>query len=268
MSDQQRTRIDDPQESPGRPSGNVDQETVWRLRSRGCWEIAAALLEPHAAHSPGAALERAELLIEQCLFEGKGWAAAENALRLAEAGARTDEERSAAACARGSLAYNATLMRVHDRLDEAQAALGRASTLLPPLAAGRPLLDFRRGLVAENLLKDPVSARTAYRRAHAGAEQQHDDLLLSYTWRHLASIAQQDGNLAGAHHGFAESLRLREETGFTIGIAPALAALAEVSPAAEAAVLRAESTRLVRAFGNVPVWLSERATRAAGRTDA
>jgi tetratricopeptide (TPR) repeat protein len=261
LSDQQRARIDAPQESPQQSSreesGGVDQEAVWLLRSRGCWEIAAALLEPQAAHSPQAAVDRAELLIEQCLFTGKGWAAAEGALRLAEAGARTDEERSAAACARGSLAYNATLLRVHDRLDEAQAALGRASTLLPPNAQGRARLDFRRGLIAENLLKDPVSARTAYRRAHAGAEQHHDDLLLSYTWRHLASIAQQDGNLAGARHGFAESLRLREETGFTIGIAPALAALAEVSPAAEAAQLRAESARLVRAFGNVPVWLAQ-----------
>ena len=241
MSDQQRARIDAPQESPQQSSreesGGVDQEAVWLLRSRGCWEIAAALLEPQAAHSPQAAVDRAELLIEQCLFTGKGWAAAEGALRLAEAGARTDEERSAAACARGSLAYNATL--------------------LPPNAQGRARLDFRRGLIAENLLKDPVSARTAYRRAHAGAEQHHDDLLLSYTWRHLASIAQQDGNLAGARHGFAESLRLREETGFTIGIAPALAALAEVSPAAEAAQLRAESARLVRAFGNVPVWLAQ-----------
>ncbi|QMU80165.1 hypothetical protein GXW83_09960 [Streptacidiphilus sp. PB12-B1b] len=223
------------------------------LRSRGCWSIAAALLEPAAAHSPAAALDRAELLIEQALFTGDGWAAAEGALRLAEAGAHTDEERSAAACARGHLAYCATLLGVHDRLDEAQAALGRASALLPPGAPGRPLLDFRRGLVAENLLKDPASARTAYRRAHAGAEQLQDDLLLADTWRRLASIARQDGNLAGARHGFAESLRLREQNGFAVGLAPALASLADVSPSAEAALLRAQASRLMRAFGGVPV---------------
>jgi tetratricopeptide (TPR) repeat protein len=152
------------------------------------------------------------------------------------------------------------VQQVHDRLDEAQAALGRASALLPPEAPLRPLLDFRRGLIAQLLLGDPVSARAAYRRAHAGAEQQQDLLLLSYTWRHLASIAQQDGNLAGARHGFAESLRLREETGFTVGIAPALTALADVSPAPEAAQLRAEAARLVRALGGLPFWLDVSST--------
>ncbi|MFC1434926.1 hypothetical protein ACEZDB_30220 [Streptacidiphilus sp. N1-3] len=243
-------------------------DTVWLLRSRGCWQAAAALLEQQAARSPEAALTRAELLIERSLFEGDGWGDAESALRLAEGGAHNDTERAAAACARGYLAYVATLLRVHDRLDEAQAALGRASAMLPPGAPGRPLLDFRRGLVAENLLKDPVAARTAYRRAHAGAEQQQDDLLLSYTWRHLATIAQQDGNLAGARHGFAESLRLRELIGYAVGIAPALASLADVSPTPEAAQLRAESARLVGAFGGVPVWLAQPAAhpeQAPGR---
>ena len=258
MSDQRRARIEDSHEDPYQEPEHPDDETdtVWLLRSRGCWSAAAALLEPQAAHSPEAALTRAELLIEQARFTGRGWTAAESALRLAEAGARTDEERSAAACARGYLAYAATLLGVHDRLDEAQAALGRASALLPPGAPGRPLLDFRRGLVAENLLKDPASARTALRRAHAGAEQLQDDLLLSHTWRHLAFIAQQDGNLAGARHGFAESLRLRELTGFSVGIAPALTALAEVSTRADAALLRAQAARLTEAFGQVPVPLA------------
>ena len=259
MSDQRRAQIEDshedPDQEPDHPGGNSD--AVWLLRSRGCWAVAAALLEPQAAHSPQAALTRAELLIEQARFTGHGWGAAESALRLAEAGAHSDAERSAAACARGYLAYAATLLGVHDRLDEAQAALGRASALLPPGAAGRPLLDFRRGLVAENLLQDPASARTAYRRAHAGAEQQQDDLLLSDTWRHLASIARQDGNLAGARHGYAESLRLRELTGFAVGLAPALASLADVSPGAEAALLRAQASRLLRAFGGIPVESAE-----------
>ena len=263
-SDQRRPRNDgaapgptpDPDPEPGPEQRSPDEATVWLLRSRGCWAVAAALLEPSAEHSPGSALLRAELLIEGAFFRGRGWSTAENALRLAEAHAGTAEERSAAACARGYLAYCATLLQVHDRLDEAQAALGRASALLPPNAPGRPLLDFRRGLVAENLLKDPASARTALRRAHAGAEQLQDDLLLSYTWRHLAFIAQQDGNLAGARHGFAESLRLRELTGFSVGIAPALTALAEVSTRADAALLRAQAARLTEAFGQVPVPLA------------
>jgi hypothetical protein len=257
----------DPDGSDPGAAARDDGATVWLLRSRGCWQAAAALLEPSAAHSPEAALERAELLIERALFENQGWGEAESALRLAEAGARAAADRAAAACARGYLAYCATLLQVHDRLDEAQMALGRASAMLPPDAPGRPLLDFRRGLVAENLLKDPASARTAYRRAHAGAEQQRDDLLLSYTWRHLASIAQQDGNLAGARHGFAESLRLRELAGFAVGIAPALASLAAVSPSPEAVLLRAQAARLVRTFGNVPVWLAEDRAQDGGAVD-
>jgi tetratricopeptide (TPR) repeat protein len=263
LSDQRGTRIEDPygaaqqEAAPASADSGPAPDTVWRLRSRGCWSIAAALLERAAAHSPEAALSRAELLIEQALFTGDGWTAAEGALRLAEAGAQTGEQRSAAACARGYLAYCATLLDVHDRLDEAQAALGRASALLAPHAPGRPLLDFRRGLVAENLLKDPAAARSAYRRAHAGAEQLQDDLLLADTWRHLASIARQDGNLAGARHGFAESLRLREQAGFAVGLAPALASLADVSPGPEAALLRAQASRLMRAFGGIPVWPAE-----------
>lgn len=253
-SEQSTARIDVP---PDGTAPAPTAQTVWLLRSRGCWQAAAALLEPGAVRSAGTALTRAELLIERTLFENDGWGEAESALRLAEGGARGDSERAAAACARGYLAYCSTLLRYHDRLDEAQAALGRASAMLAPGAPTRPLLDFRRGLVADNLLDDPVAARTAYRRAHAGAEQQQDDVLLSYTWRHLGSIAQRDGNLAGARHGFAESLRLRERTGFAIGIAPALALLAEVSPAAEAAGLRAQAARLVTAFGGVPVWLAE-----------
>ncbi|WP_042419964.1 hypothetical protein [Streptacidiphilus anmyonensis] len=230
----------------------ADAGRIWLLRSRGCWQAAAELLDGDA----GSALERAELLIEAAFFTGQGWDDAETALRAAEAAVRDNHERAAAACARGFLAYAATVLKVHDRLDEAQAALGRASALLAPEDPARPLLDFRRGLIAHALMGDATSARAAYRRAHAGAEQQQDAHLLSYTWRHLAAIAQEDGNVAGARHGYAESLRLREQTGFAVGIAPALAALADVSPAAEAAQLRAEARRLARAFADTPVWLT------------
>lgn len=252
LSEQQRSRASE----PPAPARIPEQRTtgagqVWLLRSRGCWQAAAALLDGDA----DASVERAELLIEAAFFTGNGWDEAETALRAAEAVVRDNHERAAAACARGFLAYGATVLKVHDRLDEAQAALGRASALLAPEDPARPLLDFRRGLIAHALLGDATAARAAYRRAHAGAEQQQDAHLLSYTWRHLAAIAQEDGNVAGARHGYAESLRLREETGFAIGLAPALAALADVSPSAEAAQLRAEARRLVRAFAGTPVWL-------------
>lgn len=128
------------------------QTAVWRLRSRGCWADAAALLLPA---TPAAALQRTSLLVERCLYTEQGWEEAEDALRTAEAMAHSDDERGAAACERGYLAYAATLLAVRDRADEARAALGRAAALVPPGAPARALLDFRRGLLAENLTSAP-----------------------------------------------------------------------------------------------------------------
>ncbi|BAJ27780.1 hypothetical protein KSE_19560 [Kitasatospora setae KM-6054] len=236
------------------PGGMAD--VVWRLRSRGCWQEAADLLRPQAGRDPAAALQRAELLIEQCLFTADHWERAEDALRQAEASVAGIEARAAASCARGFLAYVASVLGRRDRLDEAQAALGRTSALLAPGTPGRPLLDFRRGLVAENLLHDPVAAHSAYARAHEGARERGDELLRSSTWRHLAGLAWAAGDRERAREGFAVSLRLREELGFTVGVAPALASLAEVSEPAEAERLRAEASRLVQALGGVPVWLA------------
>jgi tetratricopeptide (TPR) repeat protein len=233
------------------------QTAVWRLRSRGCWSDAAALLAPCAA-DPAVALQRASLLIERCLYTEQGWAEAEDALRAAEALAQEDDQRGAAACERGHLAYASTLLGVRDRADEARAALGRAAALIAPSAPGRPLLDYRRGLVAQNLGDSPQAARAAYRRAHAGATAQGDALLLSATWRHLAGLALHDGDVAEARHGFAESLRLREELGYLVGTAPALVALADAEPEPEATRLRAEARRLFQLLGGVPTWLADR----------
>lgn len=229
---------------------------VWRLRARGCWTEAAALLAPYCADDATAALRRAELLIEGCFYQLGGWSDAEDALRTAEAVASTDEERGAAASERGYLAYGATLFSIRDRADEARSAFGRSAALLSPASPGRPLLDFRRGLVAENIAKNPTAARAAYRRAHAGAVAHGDTFLTSFTWRHLAGLAAADGDLAEARHGFAESLRIRVVLGHLVGTAPALLALADVSPDDEAAALRAEAARLYTLLGNVPAWLA------------
>ncbi|KAB1150018.1 hypothetical protein F7R91_04165 [Streptomyces luteolifulvus] len=229
------------------------QTAVWRLRSRACWADAADLLQPVTA---AAALQRAGLLVERCLYTEQGWEEAEDALRTAEALAHGDDERGAAACERGQLAYAATLHGVRDRADEARAALGRAAALIPPGAPARALLDFRRGLLAENLARSPQAARAAYRRAHAGATAHDDPLLLSFTWRHLAGLALRDGELAEARHGFTESLRIREELGYLVGTAPALASLADAESEPEASRLREEARRLFRLLGGVPTWLA------------
>ncbi|MET9257463.1 hypothetical protein [Streptomyces sp. NPDC003717] len=229
------------------------QTAVWRLRSRACWADAAALLEPVSAAT---ALQRAALLVERCLYTERGWPEAEDALRTAEALAEGDDQRGAAACERGQLAYAATVHGVRDRADEARAALGRAAALIAPGARGRALLDFRRGLVAENLTRSPQGARAAYRRAHAGATAHADALLQSFTWRHLAGLALREGELAEARHGFAESLRIREELGYLVGTAPALASLADAESEPEATRLRDEARRLFRLLGGVPTWLA------------
>lgn len=54
------------------------------------------------------------------MFTATGWAAAEDALRTAEALAHDDDERGGAACERGHLAYAATVLGVRDRADEAR----------------------------------------------------------------------------------------------------------------------------------------------------
>ncbi|WP_051718205.1 hypothetical protein [Streptomyces megasporus] len=245
--------------SDGGADGDPLGHAVWRLRSRGCWEDAAALLEPYVEREDvSAALRRAALLGERCMFTGDGWERAEEALRTAEALADSDEERGAAACERGHLAYASTVLGIRDRADEARAALGRAAALLPPASARRALLDFRRGLMTEHFGESPQSARAAYRRAHAAATAQGDLLLCSFTWRHLAGIALRAGDAAEARHGFAESLRLREELGYLVGMAPALASLAEVQPEPEAERLIAEARRLFRLLGGVPAWLADR----------
>ncbi|WP_405745848.1 hypothetical protein [Streptomyces sp. NBC_01525] len=244
------------------PGDDPLDRAVWRLRSRGCWDDAAALLEPYAARSAPVALHRAALLVERCMYTAAGWAAAEDALRTAEALASDDAERGGAACERGHLAYTATVLGVRDRADEARSALGRSAALLAPGAPGRPLLDFRRGLMSEHVADSPQSARAAYRRAHAGATAAGDTLLLSATWRHLAGLALRDGELAEARHGFTESLRIREELGFLVGTAPALVALADAAPEADAAHLLTEAARLFRLMGGLPTWLTGRFPRA------
>jgi hypothetical protein len=242
----------------GRPEGDAAiADAIWRLRSRGCWADAAALLAAPAPHQPDAALHRAALYIERCCYTGEGWDRAEEALRLAEALALSDEERGLAACERGQLAYAATQRGVRDRTDEARSALGRAAALLHPSGPGRPLLDYRRGLMAQHLSDSPQDAEAAYRRAHTEAARRPDResrLLCAAVLLQLGTLDLLNGELADARQQFTQCLRLREETGFLVGMAPALIALAGAAPAPEAARLRREAARFTGLLreGNPP----------------
>jgi hypothetical protein len=104
--------------------------------------------------------------------------------------------------------------------------------------------------------------RAPTRRPHDAAAEHGDDLLRSFTWRHLAGLALRDGDMKEARHGFTESLRLREELGFLVGMAPALVTLADVHPEPEAQRLRTEAGRLFRLLGGIPSWLAGRLATA------
>ncbi|WP_419998718.1 hypothetical protein [Streptomyces boninensis] len=253
---------------PGSVTGGTDDSAlgraVWRLRSRGCWDDAAALLAPGAEKDAYLAVERTHLLVERAMFTGDGWSPAEDALRSAESLASDNEERGAAACERGNLAYATTVFRGRDRSDEARVALGRAAALLPPASRLRPRLDFRRGLVAQHITRNAAAAHAAFKRAHEAAAAQGDSLLCSFTWRHLAGLAAAEGEWAEAKKGFTESLRIREDLGYLVGIAPALASLADVEDEEpEAHRLRSEARRLVRLLGGVPRWLADQLAQPA-----
>lgn len=226
-----------------------------RLAARGCWNEAAESLVNASRNDPDAALERAAILIEQCLFILDCWQSAEEALAHAESMADNEERSGKAASERAFLAYAQTHFCGKDKTEAAHKALEIADNLLGLQSPHRPLLEFRRGLITEVLRGDPESARIAYERAHIAAEKSGDTCLLSYTSRHLGSLAQDVGDISIARRYYADSLRLREEAGFLIGIAPALVTLASVSAEPEAHQYLAEAARLVRILGGVPVWL-------------
>ena len=201
------------------------QTAVWRLRSRACWADAAALLPTDTA-------ERRRSSGPRCWWSGActpSRAGRRPRTRCAPRRRWPTATRSAGRPP-ASAASSPTPPRCSGygtgptRRGPRWAGRRRCS---PPGAPGRALLDFRRGLIAENLADSPQAARAAYRRAHAGATAQGDPLLLSFTWRHLAGLALREGELAEARHGFAESLRMREELGYLVGTAPALVSLAD-----------------------------------------
>ena len=149
--------------------GDPLQTAIWRLRSRGCWTDAAALLEPHAG-VPAGALQRTALLTERCVYTETGWAEADEALRLArESGQRTElvfglaglawlqarrgREQDCRACAAEARTLSHELgARLHEIW--AAAALGELELGLGEEATAVGHLERQRDLLAEAGITD------------------------------------------------------------------------------------------------------------------
>jgi tetratricopeptide (TPR) repeat protein len=230
--------------------------SIFQLRARGCWNEGAVSLANAAKTDPVVALQCAALLTEQFMFTLDGWQEAEEALSCAEALSENPEDVGATASERAFFSYIQTLMGGNNQTERAFSAMELADRHLRADSPFRPLFEFRRGLLAENLKRDTEEARKAYTLAHNAAKMGSDKLLLSYTYRHLGSLAEQEEDFDKAYQNYTLSLRLREEIGFAIGIAPALVTLAQVSTKAEKTKLLAEAKRFVQAFNGIPVWLA------------
>lgn len=87
---------------------------------------------------------------------------------------------------------------------------------------------FQVGLVHQVIRDHSAVALPWFEEAYARARTAADPVLMSYAIRHVAFCRLHAGDRAGARDGLEESLRLREQAGFTPGVAMALAALAEV----------------------------------------
>ncbi|GAA4901879.1 hypothetical protein GCM10023223_17270 [Stackebrandtia albiflava] len=227
------------------------------MRLRGCWDEIVGLLVDGAQHTPGDAVELGATLVEKSTYTLDGWALAEDALRQAEQLAEDDRQLVGAVHSERALLYWAmTRHRVEDRGADARTALAMAEEYLPLHSPRRRTLTFRRGLVVEYLDADPAGAVPHYEAARQAARDGRDELLASLSWRQLGSCAQAVDDVATAAEAYREALRAATSAGYLVGLAPALAALAEVAAPEEADRLRSEAGRLVSAFDGLPVWLA------------
>jgi hypothetical protein len=218
---------------------------------------AEELADTGGEHQAGAALERAYLCYLSNLFDVEGECA-----RQAKAAEHADNAALEPDSARRALndmrVFTAAMRDTAGNLKRAHQALDLADSLLAPDSPHRALLELRRGLIAGNLERDTAAAATAYRAAHERALVSQDALVLADTSRQLGGLAVQADDRYTARPLLERSLELRVSSGFAVGVAPALFALAGVCPDDEAARLRAEGDRLVDVFGGLPAWLRAR----------
>ena len=87
---------------------------------------------------------------------------------------------------------------------------------------------FHVGLVYDVIRRDYDRALSYHEKAYKLAQEVGDKITASYAIRHIGFARLAAGELETAEQALRESLALREEAGFTAGIAFALAALAHL----------------------------------------
>ncbi|QSQ13890.1 tetratricopeptide repeat protein [Myxococcus landrumensis] len=174
------------------------------------------------------------------------------ARRLADASG----DASARVAARNSEAifhYSIVLLTGQGEWATVVALLEQARDLAVSSGDSRGHLDalFYLGLT-QQFQGNAEAARSTYEHGLSLARAAKDVLMESYNLRHLASLAEDRGELDSAITLYEQSLRLREQVGFTTGQMFALTALANVRARkdpkdAQALVLSEKSLTLARA---------------------
>jgi hypothetical protein len=134
--------------------------------------------------------------------------------------------------------YNAQLFGARDAT-VAGALAARASALREraPDPARRARAAFYAGLVDELLRGDALAARQGYAEALRLGEESGDELIVSYACRHLGSQAFDDGDVDRARALLRRSTELRQRLGCVPLVLAQQLALAEVDAGASGAAV-------------------------------
>ena len=188
------------------------------------------------------------------MFTGEGLQDAMKAIAAAEGFASRGSQSGLALTERAVLAL--ARFKAGDRHSdvEAEALIERAIEMVDDDVEVAKVL-FTSGAIRE-AHGDLGGASAAYQSAYERVDIDKSPVLASMILRHRAELARQRNEIVQARVELLKAINLREVSGFSVGLAPLLSALAELSQGAEAERLGCEARRLLRAFDGVPVWLS------------
>ena len=260
MSDAGSSEVAAGPDGAGRPPGTAREATrtaVWRLRSRGCWADAAALLADGARTRRRAAAGRAAGGALSLHGTGLGGGGGRAAARPRRWPAPTRSAAPPPANAATSRTPRRVL-GVRDRRRRGRVPRsGGPPRCCRPRAPGRALLDFRRGLIAEHISRFPAGRP---RRLPPGARGRDGARGRAAALLHLAPSGRARparGRAGGGPARFRRVAAAPRGAGLLVGTAPALASLAQTEPEPEASRLLAEARRLFGLLGGVPTWLAD-----------